>query len=302
MGYCFWCGIFDIDYPMKNILKNRLFAASLMFLLLNLAGAFLIMAPLLVILRNRFDHSRAAFDLWPVISPLLLTDILINDTQMLGTFIISAVVIMALYMLLRTYFSGGIYGIIVLEKDNNDQGVENPIKDFLVRSAAFWPGFIKASLFSILVYLLAIFLGAFFAKLVSMFGFFWQVVIFLFFMLLGSIYIQLLKARLVSGGAGSVTEAIRFTRPIISQSAFRLIAGNLAVVIVGAVIVFMLWKILAFLRGFGWNVGLAALSIIFEQVIIFTICLMQVIRINFNYSIIKRGEIDVVGRTELGGV
>jgi hypothetical protein len=287
---------------MKNILKNRLFAASLMFLLLNLAGGFLIMAPLLVILRNRFDHSQSALGLWPIISPLMLTDILINDTQMLGTFIISAVVIMTLYMLLRTYFSGGIYSIIVLEKDNNNQGVGNPIKDFLVRAAALWPGFIKVSLFSILVYLLAIFLGAFFAKLVSILGFFWQAVIFLFFMLLGSIYIQLLKARLVSGSTGSVTEAIRFTRPMISQSAFRLIAGNLAVVIVGAVIVFMLWKILAFLRGFGWSVGPAALSIILEQAIIFIICLMQVIRINFNYSIIKRGEINVVGRTELGGV
>ncbi|HBC46412.1 MAG TPA: hypothetical protein DCZ43_05145 [candidate division Zixibacteria bacterium] len=84
---------------MKNILKNKLFAASIMFLLLNLAGAFLMMAPLLVLLRNRFDHSQAVFSLWPVISPLMLADILVNDTQMVATFVIAGIVIFALYML-----------------------------------------------------------------------------------------------------------------------------------------------------------------------------------------------------------
>ncbi len=229
---------------MKNILKNRLIAATLMFLLLNLTGAFLIMAPILVILRNRYDHSQAALSLWPVISPLMLSDILINDAQMLGTFIISAVVILTFYMLLRTYFSGGIYGVIILDNNKATLDANNPLKDFLIRCASFWPGFIKASLFSILVYLITIFLGVFFAKLISILGIFWQIVIFLFFMLLGSTYIQLLKARLVSGDTGSVTEAIRFTRPMIAKSAFRLIAGNLAVVVVGALIIFILWKIL----------------------------------------------------------
>jgi hypothetical protein len=287
---------------MKNILKNKLFAASLMFLLLNLAGAFVVMAPLLVLLRNRFDRSLMAESLWPVISPLALADTLINDTQMLATFVVAAIVILALYMLLRTFFSGGIYGIIIFDKQDEQVTGVSPMREFLGRSSAVWPGFIKASLFSIVVYLIAVFIGAIIGRLAVPLGVFMQVAVVVFFLMLASTYIQILKAGLVLDGDSSLTSAMRTTRPIIAQSIWRLVTGNLAVVVVGILLAFILWKILVVIRGFGWNAVTAGLSILLEQMIVFVICLMQVVRINFNNSIIKRGKDDVVGGTKLGGV
>jgi hypothetical protein len=287
---------------MKNILKNKLFAASLMFLLLNLAGAFFVMAPLLMLLRNRFDHSQMAQSLWPVISPLALIDILINDNQMLATFVVASIVILALYMLLRTFFSGGIYGVIILEKqDENSTGI-SPMREFLGRSSTLWPGFIKTSLFSIVVYLIAIFIGAVIGRLTAPLGISMQAVFVLFFLMLASTYIQILKASLVLNTSTSLTSAMRTTRPDIARLIWRLIMGNLAVVVVGVLIAFILWKILVGIRGFNWNVATAAFSILLEQLIVFVLCLMQAVRINFNNSIIKRGKDDVVGGTQLGGV
>ncbi|HBZ00296.1 MAG TPA: hypothetical protein DEO84_03140 [candidate division Zixibacteria bacterium] len=274
---------------MKNILKNKLFAASIMFLLLNLAGAFLMMAPLLVLLRNRFDHSQAVFSLWPVISPLMLADILVNDTQMVATFVIAGIVIFALYMLLCTYFSGGIYSLIVLDKEPEAAITVNPFKDFLVRSAQIWPGFIKVSLFSIVIYLIAIFIGGIVSKLASPMGIFWQAVSLIFFLLIASTYIQILKVRFVVENSSSVTQAIRSSRQAIAKSAARLVIGNLAVAIVGVIAALILWTILKWVRSYDWNIGLAVLSIVLEQAIILVLCLMQVIRINYNHITIKRG-------------
>jgi hypothetical protein len=285
-----------------NILKNRLFAATLMFLLLDLAGSFLILAPLLVILRSRLEHSGEALSLWPVIKALTLTDILLNDTQMIATFIIAAIVIFFLFMLLRTFFSGGIYGVIILERETAAPDEVSPFKNFLTRSAEIWPGFIKVSLFSILVYFVVAFIGAIISRIVSGLGFFWQAVVFLFFMMIGSTYIQVLKSEIVVTGDTSVANAVRSTRREVAHGLARLVAGNLSVVIVGAVAAWILWLILRWIRGYSWNLGLTVLSIILEQGIVFVICLMQVIRINYNSSIIKRGTQDVVGGTELGGV
>jgi hypothetical protein len=287
---------------MKNIVKNRFFAASLMFLLLNLIGAFLILAPILVLLRNRFDHSQMALSLWPVIAPLTLSDILINDTQMVATFIIASLVIFGLYMLLRAYFSGGIYSLIVLNKEREISGGPNPFRDFLAKSAILWPGFVKVSLFSILIYLIAIFIGGIISKLASPLGIFWQIVVFAFFLFLGSTYIQILKIGLVSEESNSVTQSIRASRQAISRSLVKFVIGNLAVVIVGLIVILILWAILSWIRSFGWNFGLAFLSIMLEQAIVLVICFMQVVRINYNNTIIKRGVENVVGGTELGGV
>jgi hypothetical protein len=302
MGYGLYKGIYAVAFLMMNILKNRLFAATLMFLLLDLAGGFLILAPLLVILRNRFEHSGEALSLWPVIKALTLTDILINDTQIIATFIISAIVIFFIFMLLRTFFSGGIYGIIIFKRDPSAPGEANSFRNFLTGAAEIWPGFIKMSLFSILVYFVAIFVGAILSQIVSGLGYFWRAVVFMFFILVGSTYIQILKAEIVVTRDTSVGHAISSTRLNVARSAARVIAGNLSVVIVGAVAAWVLWLILAWIRGYGWNTALAVLSIILEQGIVFVICLMQVIRINYNYSIIKRGIQDAVGGTELGGV
>ncbi len=285
-----------------NILKNRLFAATLMFLLLDLAGSFLILAPLLVILRSRLEHSGEALRLWPVIKALTFTDILLNDAQMIATFIIAAIVIFFLFMLLRTFFSGGIYGIIILERETATPDEASPFKNFLTRSAEIWPGFIKVSLFSILVYFIVAFIGAIVSRIVSGLGFFWQAVIFLFFMMVGSTYIQVLKAEMVATGNTSLAHAVSSTRREVARALARLVAGNLSVVIVGAVAAWILWLILGWIRGYAWNIGLTVLSIILEQGIVLVICLMQVIRINYNSSIIKRGTQDVVGGAELGGV
>jgi hypothetical protein len=302
MGHDFYQGIYFIAFPVMNILKNRLFAATLMFLLLDLAGSFLILAPLLVVLRNRFEHSAEALSLWPTIKTLTVTDILVNDTQMIATFVISAIVIFFIFMLLRTFFSGGIYGIIILKERPVGDGEANPFKSFLTRSAEIWPGFIKISLFSILVYFVAIFIGAILSRIVSGLGFFWQAAVFLFFMMVGSTYIQVLQSEMVVSGQTSVSRAISSTRSAVARGMARLIAGNLSVVMVGAIAAWILWLILAWIRGYAWNMGLTVLSIILEQGIVFVICLMQVIRINYNSSIIRRGTQDVVGGTELGGV
>jgi hypothetical protein len=111
-----------------------------------------------------------------------------------------------------------------------------------------------------------------------------------------------LKVSLVTEESGSITKAMRSSRQAIAKSAPRIVIGNLAVVIVGAIVSLILWALLKWVRSYEWNIGLAALSILLQQAIVLVLCLMQVIRINYNHIIIKRGVDDVVGGNQLGGV
>jgi hypothetical protein len=296
MGYDFDNGILAGIFPMKNILKNRIFASSLMFLLLSLAGGFVIMAPFLVILRNEFIRSSIALKLWPIISPEVIGDILLNRAESMAAYAVSALVILALYTLLWTLFSGGIYTVIV---NNPKRKVDSP-KGFLQYSVALWPGYLKLLIIAFIAYSIAIFLGATFGQIL---GRLWAFLRFAFpflFFLMASTYLQILKNYMAFTGDISLKNCFRNTRGDISKSFMRLLVGNISAGVIGLLIFLLLFLLLKGVRGFEWNPFVAVLVIIIEQLIIFVICLIQAIRINFNHSIIQRGNQDVVGGTQLG--
>jgi hypothetical protein len=299
MGYDFFNGIYTIAIPMK-LFRNKIIIASVEFFFLNLAGAFIILAPLLVLLRNRLSLSGLSLKLWPVISPDILTDILVNETQMLSTYIISAMVIFTLYAVFRAFFSGGIHYFIVRENPSAEMPQTDYLKSFIAKSAELWISFLKVSLLSIVVYMIAAFLGFTIGSILSALGAFWRVLIFLIFLLIGSTFLQMIRIRLAATSELSVLGAIRGMRQALSKSLLRIILGNLSVSIAGILLLLLLWVILKAFRAGDYNAFRAFASVVLEQAIVFVICLMQVIRINYNHSIIKRGTDDSLGGTQLG--
>lgn len=285
---------------MMRILKHKIVIASLMLLVVSLAGAFMALAPILVYLRGQFEKSDIAHRLWPVIHSDVITDIFLNFEQALILFFISLVFIYLLYVIIRTFFSGGIYSFLVFGKDG-DRGISS-VRSFLSRAAALWPGFFKSALFGFFVYGICLFLGAVFGQVLHAFGPAIRIIFLLFFFLLGSTYLQLIRTQMVLTDTTSLRSAIKTTRLPIASSLIRLILGNLSVAIAGALIIFILWELLLAIRGSNWTALGAIFSIILQQAIVFVVCLMQAVRINFNHSILIRGNLDAVGRTELGGV
>ncbi|OGC93528.1 MAG: hypothetical protein A2W25_16905 [candidate division Zixibacteria bacterium RBG_16_53_22] len=289
---------------MKKFLQNKIVVGSLMFLVLDLAGGFLILVPFLISIRNIYERSAAAQELWPVPSTTILIDILVNHSQLLATAAIAAFTIYLLFMVLRTYFSGGIYRIIMIGPwflQSGDEQVSG-FQQFLTRSSLSWAGFVKVAIAAIVIYTIAAFLGLTIGRVFAGLGLFWMVVFFLFFMLIASTYLQVLKIQVVASDNNSVVEAVRGTRRTVAGSAPRLVLGNLSVVIIGALICLGLWLLIAALRAGPWGAARATVTIILEQLIVLVICLMQAVRINFNHSIIKKGIQDALGGTELGGI
>jgi len=282
---------------MKRLLKNKFVAASLLFLAIDLIGSFAVLAPFLVMMRNKLDKSALALKLWPIISFDVVADIFLNEPYILAMGVVSAIVIFLIFTLLLTFFSGGIYNIII-----TDGGVgqfEHSFAGFLMNSARFWPGFLKTAILSIPIYLIAAFLGFSFGRLAAGIAFMFGVFVFLLFMLIASTYIQLLRVEMITSGSNSVVGAVRSSRSLISRSLLRILAGNISVSVAGFLIAFLLWMALRGIRSLNWSSLAAAISIVLQQLIVLAICLMQTLRINFNYTILKRGEENALGGTQL---
>lgn len=274
---------------MRNILKSRLISASLMFLLIDVIGGLLIVAPLLVFLRIQFEYSGSALKLWPIVSPEIFSDLLINHGQALLMFLIAAAVIWVAYFPLRVFFAAGIYGMIIPQGNGGGTQIDS-VRKFLTASASSWIGFIKIDIFGILVYVVALFLGLMFGSLLGQLISFLKPLTIVIFLLLGSTYIQILKIEVIARDDTSLVKSLRSTRDRIGVSFLRLILGNAAVVLAGFIAVLISWSLLTRVRGHDWTMVNAFLSILLQQAMIFFICLAQVLRINFNSSVMGKGE------------
>ncbi len=273
---------------MKKILKSKIVVSSLLFVLLDMIGGLLIMAPLLVFLRIHLEYSSSALKLWPVISPEVLSDILINDYQALVMFFIAAIVIYLAYFPLKVFVTAGIYNIIISNRESGE--AIDSTRTFLTRSAGVWVGFVKADILAIPIYMVALFIGVVFGGIMGRLGSFWRPAIILLLLLLGSTYIQVLKIAVTENKDTSLRSVIRFTRDRIRGSLLRLVLGNVSVALIGLLFVLGFWSLLLWTRSYDWNIVTASISVILQQGMIFSICLAQVLRINFNHSVIKKGE------------
>jgi hypothetical protein len=289
---------------MKKFLQNKIVVGSLMFLLMDLAGGFLIMAPFLISVRNIYERSGAARELWPAPSAAILIDILVNHAQMLATAAIAAFTIYLLFMVLRTFFLGGIYRVIIEGPVFMRGGDErrSGFQEFLARCAQSWAGFAKVAVAAVAIYTVAGFLGLAVGRVAASLGQLWMIAALLFVMLIASTFLQVLKISVAISGDNSVVNAIRGTRQTLAKTVPRLVLGNLSVVIIGALVCLGLWLVIKSVRGAEWNAARATITIILEQLIVLVVCLMQALRINFNHSVIRKGAQDAVGGTELGGV
>ena len=283
---------------MIRIFKSRLLLAATLLFLLDVAGGLAILAPILVFLRNQLDKSASALQLWPQVAPVVVVDVLFNDLQALAVFAASAMVIYLLYFFLRTFFVGGIYHLVVF-RDPADRRIDSS-RSYISRCADAWPGFIKVALLAIAVYAVAFFLGIVFGRLLSGLPIFWRLCLLALFILLGSTYLQILRTKMTIENDCSLRNAIRATRRTIGESAVRLIGGNLSVAIAGILMALVLWSVNKGVRGHNWSLGLALISFLLQQAIVFIISLMQIVRVNFNQTIVRRGVSNALGRTELG--
>jgi hypothetical protein len=201
---------------------------------------------------------------------------------------------------MKTFFAGGIYRLIICDKD--DPSAIKTVSDFLKNSSQIWPGFLKTGLFSVLIYGLALFLGLVFGDFLGRFWSFLRLALPALFLFLGSIYLQILKIHIAWSMDNSLKTALRETRERISGVLLRIIMGNASVALAAFVMILIFWFILKAIKSSDWSVILMIFTIVIQQIMVFTICLAQTLRINFNYSVIKKGEENALGGDELGRV
>jgi len=273
---------------MRKFLKSKLLAATLLSALLEIVGGLLVMAPFLIFFRIHLEHSGSAFKLWPVISPDVIGDLLINDLQALIIYLLAATVIYIAYFPLKTLLTAGIYAMI-MSKTSPDPEIRS-MSDYLSQAVCIWPGFIKAALFGVPVYIVSLFVGIIFGGILGHIGSFLRPAVILIFLLMGSTYLQILKIRMITSGNPSLRNSIKETRSHIASAPGRIILGNISVTAAGLAAAFVLWLILKWVRDFDWNLLSASCSLVLQQAIVFVVCLAQVLRINYNHSILKKGE------------
>ncbi len=277
---------------IKKIFKNNIVISALLFQALEVAGAFLIMAPILVYLRIIMEKSVMSSQLWPVISPDLLSDILLNYDQALGIYALAAIIILFVYLPLKNLMAGGIYNIILFGSDWNS---DLQSRTFLERASDAWVGFLKVVLFAAPVYIVVLFLGFIFGNILSHISLIVAFVLFFIFFIMGSSLLQILRIKMVMENQYRLRATLLAIKIPLKNSFWRLVIGNISVSAVALIIVFILWTILKAVRGDEWNYWAALLSFIVQQLMVFIICLAQTLRLNFNYSVIRRGNEDVLG-------
>ncbi len=274
---------------MIKFLKSRLLTAALLLTLLEIVGGLLLMAPLLVFMRLRLEHSGLALELWPLISPKILADLLINHSQVLIICLAAAAVIYLAYFPLKTLFAAAIYNMITVNNAGSSL-VTKSLSEHIRRAVAIWPGFLKTAVFGMLIYLLAFFIGLMFGGILGRVWDFFRPLAVLLMLLTASTYLQILKLRMVRCGESSLRDSIRETRSEIAGAFGRIMIGNFAVFAAAVIIVMIPWSILKWVRSFEWNYLTASISIVLQQLIIILICLAQTLRINFNQSLFGKGD------------
>ena len=88
----------------------------------------------------------------------------------------------------------------------------------------------------------------------------------------------------------SLKTALRETRERIAGALLRIIIGNVSVGLAAFLVVLILWFVLKAIKSSEWSVILMILAILVQQMMALAICLAQALRINFNFSVIKKGE------------
>jgi|GEM_PF-3399606 len=281
-----------------RIFKNRVVLASALFGLLDFIQGFVIASPILIYLRIIYENTDSSLHLWPLPSIDVLSDFLLNHSDVFIFYIITASVLYLVFFFVKSFFSGGIYRLLILEEE--DRRSIKSAGDFLKGSSEIWIGFLKVGIFAVLVYGLALFLGMIFGEFFGRLVGFLKIVIIALFLLLASSYLQILKIHIASSSDISLGTAIKETRGKISKGFMRILTGNISVSLVAFVVVLILWFILRALKSADWSIIIMIPTIVVQQLMVFTVCLGQSLRINFNYSIVKKGEENALGGDELG--
>ena len=283
---------------MMRIFKNRVVLASALFALLDLIRGFVIASPILIYLRIIYENTESSLRLWPLPSIDIILDFLLNRNDVFMFYVITAIILSIVFFFISSFFSGGIYRLLILERGSPESIGSG--RDLLRRSAEIWTGFIKAGLFALGVYVIAIFLGMVFGGFFGRFGPFLRIVIMAIFLLLASTYLQILRIHIASTSDTSLKAALTETKEMISGAFGRLFVGNLSVSLAAFVAVMILWFVLKAVKSADWSINIMILAIILQQLMVFIVCLGQSIRINFNYSVIKKGAESALGGDELG--
>jgi hypothetical protein len=274
---------------MKRLFENRLLAAALLFMLTHIIGGLLVAAPLLVFMRVQFEHSGSAMKLWPVMSIEVLGDLMINNSQALMVYLIASVVIYLAYFPLRVLATGAIYHMVILEDGVSGRGA-SPLPGYLAKAVTVWTGFLKAAIFGLPVYGVALLLGLTFGGILARIWTVFKPLTLVLFLLLASTYLQILRIHMVTSGNSSLRNSMVKTRAQIAASLGRIAIGNASVGTVAILGAGVIWLALRWVRGFEWSFVSAGISLIFQQGIVFVLCLSQAIRINFNNSVLRKGD------------
>jgi len=274
---------------MKKLLKSRFLAATLLFSLLQIVGGLLVAAPFLVFLRLPLEHSGLARGLWPAISPEIIGELLINNIQVLLVCSVAAAVIYVAYFPLKILFTAAVYDMIIVKSGEQTAG-EASMAEHLKQAVAVWPGFVKTELFGIPIYITAIFLGIAFGGIAGRLAGFLRPTAILLFALIGSSYLQILRIRMVIDRTSSLRDSIRNTKKDIAGSLGRIILGNISVAAVGLLIIMLPWSLLKWTRGMEWSLLSASFSLVCQQIMVLLVNLAQALRINFNHSVLRKGE------------
>jgi hypothetical protein len=159
-----------------------------------------------------------------------------------------------------------------------------------VKASSSWIGFLKVGLFAVPVYALALFIGSAFGAFLGKLSMVLRIAAFSVFLLMASAYLQILKIQIINESDNSLKSAIKDTKQLIADKFLRIILGNISVMGVAFIIILIFWLILKFIKGQDWNIIYTVIIMLIQQAIILIICFAQVIRINFNSSILEKGD------------
>lgn len=273
---------------MRKLLKSKIVLSTLLFTLLHIVAGLLVLAPLLVYMRVIFENTGSALKLWPMPSIDVIADMLINNTHALILYIIAAFVIHAAFMPMRVLLSAGIYDFIISgESETEGSGV---FINHLKSAVAVWTGFIKIEFFSLPVYLAAFIIGLSLGSILDGIAGFFRPLTLILMLFFGSTYLQLLRIWMIGQGTSSLRKSITDTRRMIAESLGRILLGNFSVLVAGFIAILLPWWLLKITRAADWSLMTASISLLLQQLIVLLAALAQVLRINYNHSIIRKGE------------
>lgn len=268
---------------LSSILKP-----ALILYLSRLVLAALIAFPVFVFLNSKFALSEIAGKLWPLPSGYVINELLWHFREMLLIIVPLLLLVIILSFVINQFLYGGVYELICFNKPFVSG-------DFFAACGKHFVGFIKIALVGIIGFvvvalasdLMGVFIGKLFGLIYEPLGSIVNGLVVFISLYIYLAFLAVVRLTQVQYGISSIISAYTKVKDVIIGKAKYFIVSNSLVGFLAIVTITISFMPLILVYHLPFSPPIIILVVLFQQIIVFWICLIEVVQIISNKRFVK---------------